>query len=134
MVPTPHIVNDTINGRPTTINVNGNKDFLPGVFGSFSDAPGGFKEEMQEISLSTGLEYWYNDFFAARIGYFGENKNKGNRKYFTAGLGFRYQKLGFDFAYLFPQGQNSPLANTLRFALLINIDKAKAGKPEDITN
>lgn len=136
MVPTPKIdsIYSTAAQKYVPVNVNANKGFLPGVFGSFTDAPGGFSEEMQEISLSAGVEYWYNDFFAARIGYFGENKNKGNRKYFTAGLGFRYQKLGFDFAYLFPQRQNSPLANTLRFTLLVNIDKAKAAKPEDITN
>jgi len=134
MVPTPNIVDTVINGRETTINLNADKSLLAGVFGSFTDAPGGFKEEMQEIAISTGLEYWYNDFFSARFGYFGENKNKGNRKYFTTGLGFRYQKMGFDFAYLFPVGQNSPLANTLRFTLLVNIDKAKAVKPEDITN
>jgi hypothetical protein len=125
MVPTP----DGQNNR-----VSSEKSFIDGVFGSFGDAPGGFSEEMQEINISTGLEYWYNDTFALRAGYFGENRNKGNRKYITAGLGFRYNQMGFDFAYLFPQGQNSPLANTLRFSLQFNIDKPKAGNQNDITN
>lgn len=125
MVPTPDGQNNRISSQ---------KSFIDGVFGSFGDAPGGFSEEMQEITISTGLEYWYNDTFALRAGYFGENQNKGNRKYITAGLGFRYNQLGIDFAYLFPQGQNSPLANTLRFGLQFNIDKPKAGTKNDITN
>jgi len=125
MVPTPDGQNNQLSSQ---------KSFIDGVFGSFGDAPGGFSEEMQEINISTGLEYWYNDTFALRAGYFGENRNKGNRKYITAGLGFRYNQLGFDFAYLFPQGQNSPLANTLRFSLQFNIDKPKAGSQNDITN
>jgi hypothetical protein len=134
MVPTPRLVEEQRNGRTVLVNANANKGFIPGVFGSFSDAPGGFSEELQEVSIATGLEYWYNDTFALRGGYFGENRNKGNRKYFTLGLGFRYNQMGFDFAYLFPQGYNSPLANTLRFSLQFNIDQPKAGTRNDITN
>jgi hypothetical protein len=113
MVPTP---------LPGT-NVN-QKDLLPGVFGSFSDAPDGFKEELQEVALSIGAEYWYNDVFAIRAGYFGENKNKGDRKFFTAGAGAKFMKnYGVDFAYLFPVAQNSPLAQTLRITLSMNLNK-----------
>ncbi|MBC7923134.1 MAG: type IX secretion system outer membrane channel protein PorV, partial [Ferruginibacter sp.] len=86
MVPTPDTA--LINGR--IVNVNANKSFVSGVFGSFSDAPGGISEELQELSLSAGLEYWYNDFFAVRGGYFTEHRQKGDRKYITTGLGVRY--------------------------------------------
>ena len=96
---------------------------VPGaIFSSFGDAPGGFSEEMQEVVLNTGLEYWYNQLFAARLGYFYESPNKGDRHYLSFGLGVRYQKLGIDMAYLVPNGDRSnPLANTFRFTLLFNL-------------
>ena len=103
-------------------------DIVSAVFSSFSDAPGGGKEELQEINLSTGVEYWYNNIFAGRAGYFYENPKKGNRQYFTMGLGLRYQVFGFDVAYLIPSQQNNPLAETLRFTLSFNFERAK---PED---
>lgn len=93
-----------------------------GMIHSFYDAPGGFKEELQEISISTGVEYWYAKQFAVRGGFFYENKNKGDRKYFTLGAGFRYNILGIDFSYLIPMATQNPLAKTLRFSLLINFD------------
>jgi len=99
------------------------ESLLGGMFGSFGDAQGGFSEELQEVAVSGGLEYWYNDTFAGRLGYFYESEEKGNRKYLTVGLGFRYQKFGIDFAYLVPQEQEHPLAETLRFSLLFNFDK-----------
>lgn len=116
-----------------TPNANGtrsNKTFISGALGSFGDAPDGFSEELEEISIATGLEYWYNDLFSARAGYFSESRDKGNRKYFTLGIGVRYQKLGFDFAYLIPQqkGANSPLADTLRFSLLLNFGQGNEGE------
>ena len=88
-----------------------------GIFGSFADAPGGFKEEMQEISISPGFEYWYNQLFAIRTGYYYQNANKGGAHYLTAGVGFKYESFIFDFSYLAASQQNSPLANTLRFTL-----------------
>ena len=91
-----------------------------GIFGSFSDAPGGGKEELQEVSIATGAEYWYNHQFAIRAGYFYENPNKGNRQYLTLGLGLRYNIVDLDFSYLLANQQTSPLANTLRFSLLFN--------------
>ena len=97
-----------------------NRPLLSGMIGSFADAPDGFSEEMQEFMIATGVEYWYNDTFAGRVGYFYENKNKGNRNYFTFGLGFRYNVFGVDFAYLIPTQQEHPLAETLRFTLLFN--------------
>ncbi|MCA6078993.1 type IX secretion system outer membrane channel protein PorV [Fulvivirga sedimenti] len=99
------------------------KSLIGGMFGSFADAEGGFKEEMQEITLSLGAEYWYNDTFSGRIGYFYESDAKGGRQYLTMGLGFRYQVFGIDFAYLVPKDQEHPLAETLRFTLLFNFDE-----------
>ncbi len=100
-----------------------NRKLLSGMFGSFSDAPDGFSEEMQEIMISVGAEYWYNDLFAGRLGYFYENAHKGNRQYFTLGVGFRYNVFGFDFAYLIPPEQEHPLAETLRFTLHFNFEE-----------
>jgi hypothetical protein len=87
------------------------------IFQSFYDAPGGFQEEMHEIMYATGIEYWYNDQFAIRGGYFHEHETKGNRKYFTAGAGFRLKVFTLDFSYLMPLANNHPLARTLRFSL-----------------
>jgi len=87
------------------------------IFQSFYDAPGGFMEELREISCSFGAEYWYNEQFALRGGYFYENETKGNRKYFTAGAGFRMNIFALDISYLMPLAQNHPLARTLRFSL-----------------
>jgi hypothetical protein len=87
------------------------------IFQSFVDAPGGFKEELHEITYSFGAEYWYNNQFALRGGYFNENETKGNRKYFTAGAGLRLNIFTLDFSYLMPLAQNHPLARTLRFSL-----------------
>lgn len=98
------------------------KGVLDGVISSFSDAPDGFSEEISEINLSAGVEYWYDNLFAARVGYFYEDPNKGNRQYFSMGLGLRYQKFGIDAAYLIPNSQNNPLANTVRFTLLFNLE------------
>ncbi|WP_439880410.1 type IX secretion system outer membrane channel protein PorV [Pontibacter sp. MBLB2868] len=95
---------------------------LSGIFTSFGDAEGGFSEEVKEVVLSGGVEYWYNDLFAARAGYFFENEDKGGRKYFSLGLGLRYQKFGIDAAYLIPNDQNNPLAQTLRFSIALNLD------------
>jgi hypothetical protein len=95
------------------------------IFQSFYDAPGGFKEELREITYSYGLEYWYNNQFAVRGGYFHENETKGNRKYFTAGAGFKLNAFTLDFSYLMPLSQNHPLAHTLRFSLSFDINTMK---------
>ncbi|GHE58864.1 MULTISPECIES: type IX secretion system outer membrane channel protein PorV [Roseivirga] len=101
------------------------KGLLDGIFSSFGDAPGGFNEELQEIMFSIGAEYEYNEKFALRTGYFYEHENKGNRKYFTAGLGFKLEKIELNFSYLVPQLQEHPLAETLRFGAIINFSKKK---------
>lgn len=90
-----------------------------GMFNSFFDAPGGFKEEMREFSFALGVEYWYDKQFAIRGGYFYEDRFKGDRKFFTLGAGLRYNVFGLDFAYLIPTGgkAKNPLENTLRFTL-----------------
>lgn len=97
---------------------------LSGIFGSFTDATGGFSEEIQEIMISGGTEYWYNNTFAGRIGYFYEAFNKGNRQYLTGGVGFRYQKFGIDVAYIVPTNKReNALAETLRFTVMMNMEK-----------
>jgi hypothetical protein len=117
LVPTPPILDangNIIKGKSDDVSVPS------GIFQSFSDAPGGLSEELQEITVSTGLEYWYNQLFALRAGYFYENPNKGGSHYLTLGVGFKYDEFNFDFSYLAASQQNSPLANTLRFTLIAN--------------
>jgi hypothetical protein len=116
LVPTPPIYSSTnpdsiIKGKDPNVGVPA------AIFQSFFDAPGGFKEELHEITYASGVEYWYNNQFAIRGGYFYENPSKGNRKYFTAGAGFRLKSLTLDFSYLMPVAQNHPLARTLRFSI-----------------
>lgn len=94
-----------------------NMSSFKGIFKSFADAPGGFKEELQEIQISTGLEYSYNQQFFARVGYYYENKYKGNRQYVTFGAGFSLSVFTLDAAYVLATAQSSPLDQTLRFTL-----------------
>ena len=97
-----------------------NRSVPAGIFGSFTDAPGGAGEEFKEINIASGLEYWYNKKFALRAGYFYENPQKGDRRYFTMGTGIRYNNMELNISYLLANPQKSPLANTLRFSLLFN--------------
>lgn len=99
-----------------------NRSVVAGIFGSFSDAPGGFREELNELTYSAGAEYWYDKQFAIRAGYFHEHKTKGDRKYVTLGIGLKYNVFGLDFAYLVPLAQRSPLENVLRFTLHFDFD------------
>ena len=99
-------------------------------FKSFGDAPGGFSEEVKEVQASLGAEYWYNNQFALRAGYFYENPIKGNRKYFTLGAGLKYNSFGLNFSYLLPSGNGvnrNPLSNTLRFSLFFDFDGEGSG-------
>ena len=100
---------------------------IAGAFQSFADAPGGFSEEMQEIQLSGGVEYWYAETFAARAGYFFEHENKGGRQYATVGVGLRYNIFKFDLSYLIPTTKIStnPLAHTIRIGLMIEMSPEK---------
>ncbi len=102
-----------------------NSDPIAGIFTSFSDAPGGFSEELQEIMWSLGLEYAYNNQFFARAGYFNESANKGNRKYATIGAGFKLNVFSLDVAYVVSVAQNNPLDQTLRFSLAFTLDGIK---------
>lgn len=95
---------------------------ITGIFKSFSDAPGGFKEEMQEIQWSAGLEYAYNNKFFVRAGYHYEHPNKGNRKYFTVGAGFKMSVFSIDAGYVISTAQSNPLDQTLRFSLAFDMD------------
>lgn len=103
-----------------------NRGVVAGMLGSFNDAPGGFSEELNEITISAGAEYWYDKQFALRAGYFHEHESKGNRKYFTLGVGLKYNIFGLDFAYLVPVAQRSPLENVLRFSLTFDFDALRA--------
>jgi hypothetical protein len=109
------------NGKP--VIDKGNDPDVPliqGMIQSFSDAPGGWREELQEINISTGVEYWYDKQFAVRTGFFYESPNKGNRKYLTFGAGFRFNVFGIDLSYLVPIQTRNPLENTLRFTLIFD--------------
>ena len=98
---------------------------ISGIFKSFSDAPGGFKEEMEEINYGLGAEYVYNDKFALRAGYHHESQSKGNRKYFTVGAGFKMNVFSLDAAYVVATAKSNPLDQTLRFTLSFDMDGLK---------
>lgn len=95
---------------------------ISGIFKSFGDAPGGFKEELQEIQWSVGAEYVYNDRFSLRAGYHHESENKGNRKYFTVGAGFKMSVFSLDAGYVIATAKSNPLDQTLRFSLTFDMD------------
>ncbi len=130
LVPTPPVSVDQ--GGPqdsAAIAKYRNKPVVSSWFSSFGDAPGGFSEELKEFQISTGFEYTYNNQFAFRGGYFYENKYKGNRKYFTFGVGVKYNVLGLNFSYLAPTGSGvsqNPLSNTLRFSLVFDFDNSNS--------
>ena len=114
--------------NPTTGKPEGKDPYrstTAGMFGSFTDAPGGFTEEMQLLKVGSGLEYWYNNLLAVRAGYYYENKYQGNREYLTFGLGVKYSVFSIDMSYLSPLTQRNPLQNTLRFTLLFDFDAFK---------
>lgn len=109
---------------PNALSDYRSKSTVGSWFNSFGDAPDGFSEELREFQLSGGAEYWYNNQFAVRAGYFYEDKTKGNRRYFTAGLGLKYNVFGINFSYLAPTGNGAtrlPLSNTLRFSVLFDL-------------
>jgi len=137
LVPTPPIY------YPDSVGPDGKKvikkgmdpDVSPikGMIQSFYDAPYGFKEELQEINVAASVEYWYNNLFSIRAGYFYESKYKGDRQFFTLGAGLRYNVFGLDFSYLIPVRQNNPMQNTLQFTLLFNFDTpSKKAQAKDI--
>ena len=127
LVPTPPVYNDgeIIAGMDPDVSV------MSGIFQSFGDAPGGVKEEFREIIYSLGSEYWYDEQFAIRAGYFHEAPTKGDRQFFSLGAGLKYNVFGLDFSYLIPvrsrdeAGAVNPLSNTLRFALTFDFGALK---------
>jgi hypothetical protein len=128
LVPTPQTVTDlnndgVINATDKSINNQNYRQisWTSGIFQSFGDAPNGFSEELQEFTWALGAEYWYQDSFALRTGYFNESVEKGARKYLTLGAGFKYNTVKIDVSYLFSASKvRNPLENTLRFSLSFN--------------
>lgn len=113
LVPTPPVYNE--DGDIVAPYLDNNVAVITGMIHSFYDSP--FGEEMQEINLASGIEYWYDKQFAVRGGYFYESAQKGNRQYFTLGAGLKYNVFGLDFSYLISTNPTNPLKNTLRFTL-----------------
>ncbi|MDP2339112.1 MAG: type IX secretion system outer membrane channel protein PorV [Bacteroidota bacterium] len=122
LIPTPRKDSILSEGVIIPIGYASDKSVVAGMFSSFSDAPGGMAEEFKEINFSLGAEYWYNNQFALRAGYYYEDVTKGNRKFFTAGAGLKMNVFALDFSYLLPIAQNNPLANTLRFTLSFDFE------------
>jgi len=122
LVPSPSV--PIYNSNDQIIGYNqADVTFLSGLFKSFGDAPDGFSEELKEVTLSIGFEYTYNDSFALRVGYFGENEDKGARKYVTFGTGFSLEEIDLDLSYLLSSSSViSPLENTLRFSFTYNFN------------
>lgn len=127
LVPTPPIKREDEEQESwqARLDAYNNMSSITGVFKSFGDAPGGFKEEIQEIMWSVGAEYTYNNQFSVRAGYFNENEYKGNRKYFSIGAGFRMSAFQLDAAYLISTAQTNPLDQTLRLSLGFDMDGIK---------
>lgn len=138
LVPTPPIYLKNAAGTQDSLDDGGHKiiyagkdddvSMVQGMFQSFYDAPDGFSEELKEITIGVGAEYWYEKIFSLRAGFFHEAKMKGNRRYLTFGAGLRYNVFGLDVSYLVPVNNSStsgtnPLEGTLRFNLLVNLDK-----------
>jgi len=129
LVPTPPLITGNTSTDLANIAKYRNTGVLSSWVSSFGDAPGGFSEELREVQVSLGAEYMYNNQFAFRAGYFYEAPTKGNRQYFTIGAGINYNMYGLNFSYLIPSGggvNRNPLANTIRFSLIFNLDKETA--------
>ena len=138
LVPTPPAYKKEGNGFAEDANGNyliesgmdPNVSTAQGLIQSFYDAPGGMSEEFNEINWSVGAEYWYDQQFALRLGYFYENPNKGNRNHMTMGLGLKYQIFNLDFSYLVPFTERNPLENTLRFTMSFDFADIKSVSEE----
>jgi hypothetical protein len=126
LVPTPQYLFDSL-GNITGRTLNDGPG-ISGMISSLNDAPGGFREELNEFTVSAGFEYWYAKQFALRAGYFHEAQTKGARQYLTFGAGLKYNVFQIDAAYLQPFARRHPLQNTIRFSILFDIDAFKAQK------
>ena len=126
LVPTPQYLFDS-SGNITGRTLN-DGPVISGMISSLNDAPGGFREELNEFTVSAGFEYWYAKQFALRAGYFHEAQTKGARQYLTFGAGLKYNVFQIDAAYLQPFARRHPLQNTIRFSILFDIDAFKSQK------
>jgi len=126
LVPTPQYLFDSL-GNITGRTLN-DGPVISGMISSLNDAPGGFREELNEFTVSAGFAYWYAKQFALRAGYFHEAQTKGARQYLTFGAGLKYNVFQIDAAYLQPFARRHPLQNTIRFSILFDIDAFKAQK------
>jgi hypothetical protein len=136
VVPTPYYITGSAPSSPAVVAQNqaiANQPVIRGMIRSFSDAPGGVQEELREITLSTGLEYSHKDIVFVRTGYFYENPKKGNRQYLSVGGGLRYHAVGIDGAYMIPNSQANPLAQTIRLSLHLNVNKRGGVSPGQST-
>lgn len=128
--PTRQILIDPVTGKS---EIESGKDpkvgIVTGILQSFHDAPGGFKEELKEVNISFGSEYWYNNVFAMRAGYFYESKSKGSRQFFTVGASFKYSIINIDGSYLIPTKLNNPLQRTWRITISFEFDATKKVNP-----
>jgi len=126
LVPTPPlrdpVTQEILDGKDDDVST------IKGIFQSFNDAPDGFSEELKEIGLNFGVEYWYKKSFVARTGYAYEDSGKGYKKYFAMGAGYRYNQFGVDISYL-TSGKTNPLTEALRFSFLYNFGKNPATLP-----
>ena len=129
LVPTPPLYQ----GSTIVAGMDPNVGVAQGLYQSFYDAPGGFQEEIKEITVSYGMEYWYDKQFAMRAGFFYEDPTKGGRKFYTFGTGFKLNVFAVDLAYLVPTDQRNPLQNTLCFTLFFNFDSLKSGDDQTTT-
>jgi hypothetical protein len=138
LVPTPPTFEPNPNNEDSIDEVNNaratkyrSSSVISGWGKSFNDAPGGFSEELKEFQISAGAEYSYNNQFSLRAGYFYEDQTKGNRRFFTAGVGIKYNVFGLNFSYLVPSGGGAavqnPLSNTLRFSLVFDLGGESEG-------
>ena len=128
MVPTPPTGSGNATQDSIRLREYRSKSVISSWFSSFGDAPNGFQEELKEFQFSLGAEYWYNNQFSIRAGYFHEDRTKGNRRYFTTGVGIKYNVFGLNFSYLIPSGSGNtqnPLSNTLRFSLVFDFEGAE---------
>ena len=129
LVPTPPVITGNSSTDSASVAKYRTKGVVSSWVSSFGDAPGGGSEELKEVQVSLGAEYMYNNQFAFRAGYFYEAPTKGNRQYFTIGAGINYNMIGINLSYLIPSGggvNRNPLANTIRFSLVFNLDKESA--------
>lgn len=131
LVPTPPVYHDENGNSVIKAGLDPNVSVPMGMLQSLYDAPGGFREELREIFYSTGIEYWYMDQFAIRGGYYHEHETKGNRKYFTTGVGLKLNVFAIDIAYLVPVYRTNPLANTLRFSLAFDFEAFQRSGPDE---